>query len=99
MKFIDFFDLVKKVNFDLGAFCNTFQYKRKELSGASRRVDNNRVFGNIKDDWAINKGGGTEIQYHIGFDESSLEVRYGFGFNTQYVPFANKRSMIEYMLP
>ncbi|GAB2765619.1 hypothetical protein [Salinimicrobium soli] len=40
-------------------------------------------------DWTINEGGGTEVHYHIVFDRDKLEIRYGLGFNTQYVPFAN----------
>ncbi|MCG8795910.1 AAA domain-containing protein [Tenacibaculum finnmarkense] len=48
-------------------------------------------------DWSINEGGGTEIQYHIFLRNN--EIGYGIGFNTQYVPFANEYSPIEYMQP
>ncbi|WP_010227344.1 AAA family ATPase [Gillisia marina] len=48
-------------------------------------------------DWSINEGGGIELQYHLFFRNNM--VGYGLGFNTQYVPFANEFSSIEYMKP
>ena len=102
MDFNNFLELVKKINQDLGLFCNEFQYKRKELTGASRTAGNNELFGNIKDEegWAINKGGGVEIQYHLTFNEDDREIKYGLGFNTQYVPFAtNTNSPVELLAP
>ncbi|MFA5540394.1 MAG: hypothetical protein WC984_01845 [Bacteroidales bacterium] len=47
--------------------------------------------------WAISSGGGTEVQYHINFDNK--EIGYGLGFNTQYVQFKNNMSSVEYMKP
>lgn len=101
MIFKTFTELVNKINTDLGGFCNQFQYKRKELTGADRTAGNGKLFGNIKEDgsWAINKGAGTEIQYHIVFDKEDSILYYGLGFNTQYVQFANKMSMVDYVRP
>lgn len=100
MIFHTFSELVDEINKRLGSFCNRFQYKRKELIQADRTAENNRLFGNIKEDgWAINKGGGTELQYHITIDFEEEVIRYGLGFNTQYIPFANDKSMIDYMRP
>jgi len=100
MRIEKFIDFVKRINEDLGIdFCNQFQYKRKELAGLSRAATRNQLFGNIKDTWAINEGGGIEVQYHIGLDEDDLLLVYGIGFNTQYVPFANEMSMVKYVRP
>lgn len=101
MKFRGIGDLVDKVNHTLGDFCNEFGRVRKELAGMSRLPKRGIIFiheGTSKN-WAINQGGGTEIQYHIVFDIVESEIRYGLGFNTQYVPFANKKSTVEYMQP
>ncbi len=100
MRFKTFNELVKKVNVDLGPFCNEFQYMRKELTGQAKTAGNNEIFGNISNEgWAINKGGGIEIQYHIAFYPDDLSIVYGFGFNTQYVPFKNELSSVDYMRP
>lgn len=96
----DIYEFVKKINTDLGSFCNEFQYKRKELLGAGRTAGNNELFGNVNSNgWAINKGGGIEVQYHLNFDEEELVIKYGLGFNTQYVQFANAMSMVQYTKP
>lgn len=98
MKFKNFKDLVSEVNIRLGKnFCNEFAYTRKNLLQSKRVISKDSLFGNIKDDWAINTGGGTEIQYHLYM--RGLEIGYGFGFNTQYVPFKNEMSTIDYIKP
>lgn len=102
MKFKNISDLVNQVNNSLGEFCNEFGMKRKELAGLGKVPKRGILFTYDKakeNDWAINEGGGTELQYHIAFDADNLEVRYGLGFNTQYVPFANKMSTVDYMQP
>lgn len=102
MEFENIGDLVNQINTALGEFCNEFGRKRKELAGLGKVPKRGILFtydqskGN---DWAINEGGGTEIQYHIAFNVDDLEIRYGLGFNTQYVPFANQMSTVEYMQP
>jgi hypothetical protein len=102
MKFNNIGDLVNQVNTSLGEFCNEFGLKRKELAGLGK-VPKRGIFFTYDTekeyDWAINEGGGTELQYHITFHADDLKVRYGLGFNTQYVPFANKMSTVEYMRP
>jgi len=102
MKFKNIGDLVNQVNASLGEFCNEFGLKRKELASLGKVPKRGILFTYDpakENDWAINEGGGTELQYHIAFDADDLEVRYGLGFNTQYVPFANKMSTVEYMQP
>jgi len=95
-------DLVHQVNTALGQFCNEFGNERKKLAQMGRAPKRGILFtydDEKSNDWAINEGGGTEIQYHIVFDSSTLEIRYGLGFNTQYVPFANDMTTVEYMQP
>jgi len=102
MEFKDIGDLVNKVNTALGGFCNEFGRERKELAGLGKVPKRGILFTYDKskgNNWAINEGGGTEIQYHLVFDSDDLEIRYGLGFNTQYVPFANQMSTVEYMQP
>lgn len=102
MEFENIGDLVNQINTALGEFCNEFGRKRKELAGLGKVPKRGILFtydqskGN---DWAINEGGGTEVQYHIAFNVDDLEIGYGLGFNTQYVPFANQMSTVEYMQP
>ncbi|MCO5253848.1 MAG: AAA family ATPase [Bacteroidetes bacterium] len=102
MEFENIGDLVNQINTALDEFCNEFGRKRKELAGLGKVPKRGILFtydqskGN---DWAINEGGGTEVQYHIAFNVDDLEIRYGLGFNTQYVPFANQMSTVEYMQP
>lgn len=100
MKITSLNDLVDRINKDLGDFCEEFAYKRKDLAQLGKCPKRNLFFKyNAKSDrdWAINEGGGTEIQYHVFMWEK--EVRYGLGFNAQYVPFANKQSPVEYIKP
>ena len=92
-------DLIDKINSDLGSFCKEFAYERKELAGLAK-APNRNIFFKYKDlsrDWAINEGGGTEIQYHIYLRDG--ELGYGLGFNAQYVPYANEKSPIEWIKP
>lgn len=92
-------DIIDKINSDLGSFCKEFAYVRKELAGLAK-APNRNIFFKYEDtsrDWAINEGGGTEIQYHIYLKDDKLG--YGLGFNAQYVPFANNKSPIEWIKP
>lgn len=101
MEFKDIGELVTKVNATLGGFCDEFGSKRKELAGLGKAPKRGILFKyeNENRDWVINEGGGTELQYHLAFNDDILKIRYGLGFNTQYVPFANEMSPIEYMQP
>lgn len=92
-------DLIDKINSDLGSFCKEFAYARKELAGLAKAPNRNIFFKyeDLSRDWAINEGGGTEIQYHIYLRDG--ELGYGLGFNAQYVPFANEKSPIEWIKP
>src|SRR5690242_19836996 len=102
MEFNNTEELINKVNEALGEFCNEFGRARKELAGLGKVPKRGILFTYDADkgkNWAINEGGGTEVQYHIVFDADSLEVRYGLGFNTQYVPFVNEMGTVEYMKP
>ena len=80
-------------------FSNKFAYKRKELAalGKCPRRDMFFKYEDNSRDWAINEGGGTEVQYHIYLRDAF--VVFGMGFNAQYVPFANKKSPLEYIKP
>lgn len=102
MEFKNLGDLINQVNSSLGEFCNEFGRKRKELAGLGKVPKKGVLFiydASKERDWAINEGGGTELQYHLAFDVNNLEIKYGLGFNTQYVPFANKMSTIDYLRP
>ncbi|RYE50895.1 MAG: hypothetical protein EOP48_19050, partial [Sphingobacteriales bacterium] len=102
MLFNDFKELIDVINKSLGAFTDTFGTERKRLANLGRRPTGGMLFTydrNSNRNWAINEGGGTEIQYHIGVELSDKSLVYGLGFNTQYVPFANEKSMVEYMKP
>lgn len=100
MELKSFEDLVNTTNKALGnAFCDKFRYTRKKLNGAGRASSSGILFklNNDNRDWAINEGGGTEIQYQLCYDEN--EIKYGLGFNAQYVPFANELSPVDYIKP
>lgn len=93
-------DLVEKINNDLGNdFCDKFRYKRKELSNSGRASSYGILFKFVDGDrdWVINEGGGTEIQFHLYYRENT--IGYGLGFNAQYVPFANEKTSVEYIMP
>ena len=91
--------LIDQINNDLGKFCIDFAQTRKRLARLGRSPQKHILFkyDNEERDWAINEGGGTEIQYHIFMRDN--EIGYGLGFNMQYVPFANDRSPIDWMKP
>lgn len=100
MEIKSFEDLVNTTNKALGNdFCDIFRYTRKKLNGAGRASSSGILFklNNDSRDWAINEGGGTEIQYQLCYNED--EIRYGLGFNAQYVPFANELSPVDYIKP
>ncbi|MEY3498401.1 MAG: 5-methylcytosine-specific restriction enzyme [Bacteroidota bacterium] len=101
--FKDILELTDKINKDLGPFCNEVLYARKAYVGAKRVGTANRLFyveERSKDrPWAINAGGGTEIQYHVAFNPENKDFYYGLGLNAQYVPHNNDLSPIEYIEP
>ena len=98
MRISSFKDLIQKINNDLGDFCADFAQKRKELARLGRRPREILFkYENEDRDWAINEGGGTEIQYHIYMRDA--EIGYGLGFNMQYVPYANDKSPVDWMKP
>lgn len=92
-------DIIDRINHDLGSFCKTFAYKRKEMAGLAKVPNRNILFKYKNQDrnWSINEGGSTEIQYHIYMREGKLG--YGLGFNAQYVPYKNKKSPTEMIKP
>lgn len=94
-----FKELINQINKDLGDFCIDFAQTRKRLARLGRSPQRYILFkyDNEERDWAINEGGGTEIQYHIFMRDN--EIGYGLGFNMQYVPFANDMSPIDWMKP
>lgn len=99
-KDLSFKDLIDKINKDLGRkFCDRFRYARKELSNSGRASSSDILFKFVDDDrdWVINEGGGVEVQYHLFYRKDT--IGYGLGFNAQYVPFANKKSPVEYIKP
>lgn len=95
----DLQDLVCQINKSLGNFCKDFAYRRKELAGLGKSPARDILFKPQDDgrDYAINEGGGTEIQYHIFY--RSGEIGYGLGFNAQYVQFKNAKSPVDYIQP
>lgn len=95
----DLGSFINTTNNALGEFVDTFRYTRKEIASLSRASRGGILFKYDDDcrDWAINEGGGTEIQYHISL--RGKQIGYGLGFNTQYVPFANDKSPVGYMQP
>ena len=95
----DLKSLINTVHQSLGIFIDTFRDARKELAQKKKKSSSGILFKYDDEDrdWAINEGGGTEVQYHIYLRED--EVGYGLGFNTQYVPFANEDSPVGYMKP
>ncbi|SEP08633.1 AAA domain (dynein-related subfamily) [Mucilaginibacter gossypiicola] len=99
MTFETITDLAIEIDNRIGnEFINRFQYLRKDLKAASR-ISDRHLLGNRHDDenWAINSGGGTELQYHISFDPT--KIYYGLGFSAQYVQFQNEMSPVDYIKP
>lgn len=101
--FKDILEFTNKINSDLGSFCNEVLYARKTFVGAKRVGTANKLFyveERSKDrPWAINAGGGTEIQYHIAYDSDDNNFYYGLGLNAQYVPHNNDLTPVEYIKP
>lgn len=92
-------ELIRMINKKLGrSWCDTFQEKRKNLLGKARSATRGQLFKiENREDWFINEGGGSELQYHCAFDPDEQRVIYGLGFNTQYVPFIN--DIMPYITP
>jgi len=101
MVFNNFNDIVQYFNQELKDFTWDFINERKLVAKLGRRPKNILFAYDVSKNrnWAINEGGGIEIQYHIGIDPDNEIVYYGLGFNTQYVQFANAKSMVEYAKP
>lgn len=99
MQIKSFEELVNKVNIDLGDFCTAFAQERKKMANLKKCPNKAHLFiyKNDERDWAINEGGGTEIQYHIYMRDA--EIGYGLGFNMQYVPYKNDKSPVDWMKP
>lgn len=94
----DIKELVNQINNDLKDFIEVFRYKRKELANLGRAPKGILFkYEDERRDWAINEGGGVEVQYHLYFREN--KIGYGIGFNTQYVPYANEKTPVQYMQP
>lgn len=92
-------ELITLINTELDDFCYTFQSTRKKLMGKKRMNATNSLFilNDETRDWSINEGGGIELQYHIFLRNN--KIGFGLGFNTQYVPYANDLTPVEYMQP
>lgn len=82
-------EFIRLINEKLGrSWCDKFQEKRKSLLGKARSATKGQLFKiENREDWFINEGGGSELQYHCAFYPDEQRVIYGLGFNTQYVPF------------
>lgn len=98
MKITTFEDLIDKINSDLGSFCSKFAENRKTLKGSERTSNRNIFFKKSHPEWAINEGGGTEIQYKIDFHNKE-RILFGLGFSAQYVPHNNDCSPVDYIKP
>lgn len=103
IEFKDILELTNRINSDLGSFCNEVLYARKAYVGAKRVGTANKLFyveeRNRDRPWAINAGGGTEIQYHVAYNSDNHDFYYGLGLNAQYVPHNNDLSPVEYIQP
>jgi len=95
--FID--EIHKKIN-TVGKkedFIFSFRKFRKEITGQSKIVNKDLLFGDVRDDyWTINVGSEKELQYHINTNRKSF-IKYGLGFNIQ--GSSNNRNPIECVQP
>ncbi|TXD96773.1 hypothetical protein ES754_06935 [Psychrobacter frigidicola] len=91
--------LIKHINKDMGKFKKDFAEARKKLANMKIMPNSQNLFkyDDPSRDWAINVGGGTEIQYHINLGNNN--IGYGLGFNAQYVPFNNEKTSLELVKP
>ena len=91
--------LIKHINKDIGKFIKDFAEARKQLANMKIMPNSQTLFkyDDPSRDWAINVGGGTEIQYHINLRDNN--IGYGLGFNAQYVPFNNDKTSLELVKP
>jgi hypothetical protein len=91
--------LIKHINKDIGKFKKDFAEARKTLANMKIMPNSQTLFkyDDLSRDWAINVGGGTEIQYHINLRDNI--IGYGLGFNAQYVPFSNDKTSLELVKP
>lgn len=98
--YVDSLDtLIKHINNDLSEFIKIFRNARKSLANKERATTAGILYKytDKERDWAINEGGHNEVQYHIFLRNNILG--YGLGFNTQYVPFKDEKTPIEYAKP
>ncbi|MGN6396680.1 MAG: AAA family ATPase [Mucilaginibacter sp.] len=99
MQFADISELCDYIDRNIGdAFLENFRAAYQQLKGNERRLKKG-LFNNRhdRDNWAINQGGNTEIQYHISYNEHWLY--YGLGFNSRYAPFKSEQSPLQYITP
>lgn len=101
MEFSNFGEIIEKINSSLKDFTWEFINERKRLAKLGRRPKNILFAFDVTKgrNWAINEGGGTEIQYHLAINPENTTIYLGLGFNTQYVQFANEKSMPDYARP
>lgn len=100
MNIVNFEQFVRQINEDLNkdGFCEKFATARKSLAELGKSPSRTTLFSYTKDrDWAINEGGGIELQYHVSIRDNAL--KYGLGFNAQYVPYKNALTPQEYIRP
>nr|WP_306461971.1 AAA family ATPase [Psychrobacter sanguinis] len=92
-------ELIELINQDIGDFKKEFLTVRKEMVGNKRLTNLSVLFkyDNESRNWAINEGGGTEIQYHISLENNVIS--YGLGFNSESVPRKDEKSPIDYIKP
>lgn len=80
MKISDGFkSLIDQINRDLDkiGFIDKFRYTRKHLAALNRSSPRGILFkySDSHDGWAINDGGGTEVQYHIYLNDKINDLR------------------------
>ncbi len=100
MNIVNFEQFVRQINEDLNkeGFCQKFAATRKKFAKLSKSPSRTTLFRYTEGrDWAINEGGGTELQYHISIRDNAL--KYGLGFNAQYVPYKNALTPQGYIRP
>lgn len=73
-------ELVKKINYNLGSFCNIFLRRREKLSRKQpKKLGILFAYNEKYPNWAKNMGGEKEIQYQIDLHDDT--IRFGLGFN------------------
>lgn len=82
-------ELIDKINKEINNigkidnFVQEFRVFRKIMTGQSKIIKPELLFGNVRDNyWTINLGAEKEIQYHIHLNRDGI-LKYGLGFNIQ----------------